>query len=213
MATLAVAQPSLFPRKKRVVSQEASALLFLDSIQSVWKSHQSFAMWLVQKIHPNTVVDVGFDQGLSTLTFAYKNRGDVFGIDWFEEGGYAAKSFVLDAAFDNIAEALRLEYARNIHLIIGPFCDVSQKWKRKIDIFHIDRAYTYASVKKRYTDWQRYLKMDAVVLVHGVLEHPAGPGRFFHEQKMPKLILPGGYGLGVLSESAALIEEIHSRWV
>jgi len=169
-------------------------------------------MWLVQKIHPHTIVDVGFDQALSILTFAYKNRGDVFGIDWFEEGEYAAKSFVLDSAFHNISEALRFEYARNIHLIIGPFYDVSQKWKRKIDILHIDKAYTYASVKKRYADWQRYLKAGGVVLLHGVLEYSAGPGRFFQEQQIPKLSLPGGYGLGVLSDNGALIEEIRANW-
>ena len=112
------------------------ALKFIETIDSTWKGHEQFVIWLVKKLQPKVVVDLGFDRGLSTLAFAYKNRGHVFGIDWFfEEGSYAEKSYALDIAFRNITEALQRNYVKNIHLIIGPYRDVLKNWNKPIDIF------------------------------------------------------------------------------
>ena len=202
--------PTLSKRKTVPIDR---ALAFLDTIESTWKGHEPFAMWLVQKVHPRTIVDLGFDRGLSTLVFAYKNnRGHVFGIDWFEEGNYAAKSFALDSAFRNISTAIRFNFAKNIHLIIGPFRDVSKKWTRKIDILHIDWAHTYTMVKQHYTNWIRYLKPGGIVLIHDVTAYPEEVGRFFEELALPKFLFPNASGLGVVSEDASLIASIREHW-
>ena len=123
----------VFERKKKsfFVPKDA-AFTFLNGIDSTWKGHQRFVCWLVQKLKPKTIVDLGFDRGLSTLAFAYRNKGHVYGIDWFEEGNYATKCFALDSAFRNISNAIRFHYAKNIHLIVGPFQDIAKKWVRKM---------------------------------------------------------------------------------
>ncbi len=194
-------------------AKRVSALDFIDSIDSTWKGHVQFAMWLIQKLHPKIIVDLGFDQGLSTIVFGYKNSGHIFGIDWFyEEGSYAEKSFALDIAFRNISQAIRFNYVKNIHLIIGPYRDVLKNWNRKIDLLHIDWARTYQAVKFQYDSWQRHLKDDAVILIHDVLSHPDEVGRFFRELPFPKFLFPNDHGLGVVSSNAEIIRDIEATY-
>jgi hypothetical protein len=207
LAAALIREP-FFSRPARSHPGKDPSLAFIEGIESSWKGNERFALWLVQKLKPKTIVDIGFDRGLSTIAFAYRNRGHVFGIDWFEEGNYAAKSFALDSAFCSIANAIRFNYAKNIHLIIGPFRDVCKTWKRKIDVLHIDFAHTYKTAKQHYENWSRYLKPESVILIHDVLEYPNGTGRFFQELPYPKLILPNGQGLGVAAADIDLLDEI-----
>ncbi|HSX10842.1 MAG TPA: class I SAM-dependent methyltransferase [Chlamydiales bacterium] len=208
MAAVAISVPQIRVRKRRFNVRKDNALAFINQIDSTWKGHEPFAFWLVQRLHPKTIVDLGFDRGLSTITFAYRNRGQVFGIDWFDEGNYASKCFALDTAFQNISNAIRFHYARNIHLIVGPFRDVSKTWKRKIDILHIGLASKYTVAKQHYDNWSRYLNTDGVVLLHDVTSFPNETGRFFNDLPMHKFIFPFAQGLGVASHNEALIEEI-----
>lgn len=165
-------------------------------------------MWLVHRLRPKTIVDLGFDRGLSTVAFAYRNRGHVFGIDWFDDANYADKSFALDSAFRNISNSIRFNYAKNIHLIIGPFSCVSKNWKRKIDILHIDWAHSYRSANTHYLNWSRFLKADSVILMHDVIAFPEGAGKAFREIPLPKIILSNGYGLGIACADLDLLNEI-----
>lgn len=183
-------------------------LSFIDSIESTWKGHEKFAIWLVNRLRPKTIVDLGFDTGLSTIAFAYRNRGQVFGIDWFQDGNYAEKSFALDSAFSNISNAIRFNYAKNIHLIIGPFSYMSKNWKRKIDILHIDWAHSYRSAREHFLNWSQFLKSDSVILMHDVSAFPDGAGRAFQELPLPKLIFPNSHGLGVACANVELLAEI-----
>ncbi len=194
-------------------TKKSRALAFIDSIESTWKGQELFAMWLVQKIRPQTVVDLGFHRGLSTIAFAFKNSGHVFGIDWFEEGDYTQKSLILDTAFQNISRAIQSDFIKNIHLIIGPFYDVSRNWNRKIDILHIDLAPTYHAVKCHYDHWSGYMRKDSVLLIHDINRYPGEVGRFFEELTLPKVFIPHGGGMGVASTDEALIEEIKTLFV
>jgi predicted O-methyltransferase YrrM len=187
------------------------ATSFIDSIQSTWKGNEEFAMWLVQRLRPKTTVDLGFDRGLSTIAFAYQNRGHVFGVDWFEEDNYADKSLALDSAFNNISHAIRFNFVKNIHLIIGPFPHVSKNWKRKIDILHIDWAHSYRSAQRHYQNWSQFLKSDSVILMDDVTAFPEGAGRAFREIALPKLILPNSSGLGVATANFELLTEIRKN--
>lgn len=194
-------------------SRKSQALAFIDSIESTWKGQEFFAMWLIQRLKPETVVDLGFHRGLSTIAFAYKNLGHVFGIDWFEEGDYAEKSIILDGAFRNISDAIRFNYVKNIHLIIGPFREVSKNWKRQIDILHIDLAQSYNAVKLHYDNWSGYLRKGAVILIHDINRYPSEVGRFFNDLPIPKILLPHGGGLGVATTDLSLLDETKSKFI
>ncbi len=188
------------------------ALAFIDGIESTWKGHEAFVFWLVNFLKPKTIVDLGFDRGLSTIAFAYKNKGHVFGIDWFDEGNYASKCFALDSAFRNISTAIRFDYAKNIHLIVGPFREIAKTWNRKIDVLHIDWAHTYASCKQHYDNWSRYLNEDGVVLVHDVKAYPRETGRFFEELPFPKVHFKHAQGLGIATNRLDLIAAIKNKF-
>lgn len=209
---IAATNSRVTPKKRRFVVRKSAALAFMASIESTWKGHEQFVFWLVQYLHPKTIVDLGFDRGLSTIAFGYRNKGQVFGIDWFDEGNYVTKCFALDAAFRNISNALRFHYAKNIHLIVGPFKEIARTWHRKIDILHIDWAHSYQSVKQHYENWSRYLNADGVVLIHDVTTYPLETGRFFNELPMYKFIFPQAHGLGVASTNEALIREIKDKF-
>lgn len=197
-------------RKKSFAVRKETALAYINCIESTWKGHEQFAFWLIKRLHPKTVVDLGFDRGLSTIAFAYKNRGHVFGIDWFDEANYATKCFALDSAFRNISNAIRFHYAKNIHLIVGPFKEIAKTWNRKIDILHIDWTHTYHATKQHYDNWCQYLTSDGVVLIHDVMAYPTETGRFFDELKMHKVVFPHAHGLGVASNNEKLIAEIRN---
>lgn len=212
MARVALTATRSFSVKRRTTAQKQSALAFIKSIESSWKGHEAFAFWLIERLHPQTVVDLGFDRGLSTIVFAFQNKGNVFGIDWFDEGNYATKCFALDTAFRNISNALRFGYVKNIHLILGPFHEIARTWKRTIDVLQIDMAHTYESAKTHYENWGKYLSEDSVILVHDILSFPDETGRFFQELKLYKFIFPHSQGLGIASKNLELIEEIRQKF-
>jgi hypothetical protein len=212
MATAIVPLNRSAPSKKLFSVRKDVALAFMDSIESTWKGHEQFAYWLIQYLHPKTVVDLGFDRGLSTIAFAYRNRGHVFGIDWFDEANYATKCFALDSAFRNISNAIRFHYAKNIHLIVGPFQEIAKKWNRKIDILHIDWSHTYQATKQHFDNWSRYLIDDGVVLIHDVMAYQDQTGKFFNELPMHKIIFPHAQGLGVASKNEKLIAQIKKKF-
>lgn len=213
MAAATVSLPRSTPRARRLVVRKDAALAFINSIESTWKGHEPFAFWIVQYLQPKTIVDLGFDRGLSTVSFAYRNSGHVFGIDWFDEGNYATKCFALDSAFRNISNAIRFHYAKNIHLIVGPFREIAKTWHRKIDILHIDWAHSYVSAKQHFDNWSRYLSPEGVVMIHDIIAYPNEAGRFFHELPMAyKFIFPHAQGMGVASNNEEIIEEIKKKF-
>ena len=198
------------PLQKNV--KKARALLFIDGIDSAWKGFESLAIWLIKKIKPQTVVDLGFHRALSTVAFAFKNNGHVFGIDWFEEEDYAQKVLVLDGAFQKIAEAIRCNYVKNVHLIIGPPQEVANNWKREIDILHIDRAQSYESIRAHFERWGSHLRAKGVLLIHDI-DRFSGVNRFYQELPGAKIALHQGGGMGIISQDAKLIAEISAKYV
>lgn len=212
MAPLALSNLRSPPKKRRFNVRKDAALAFIDDIESSWKGHEPFVFWLVQHLKPKTIVDLGFDRGFSTIVFAYRNRGHVFGIDWFDEGNYASKCFALDSAFRNISNAIRFHYAKNIHLIVGPFKEIAKTWHRKIDILHIGLAQSYHAAKQHYENWHPYMNEDGVILIHDVKAFPQDVGRFYDELPYYKFTFPHAKGLGVASKNKGLIEEISNRF-
>lgn len=61
-------------------------------IKSAWKGHELFAVWLVKKLKPLVIVDLGIDYGFSTFVFVIPGIGKVYGIDHFKETRYMVES-------------------------------------------------------------------------------------------------------------------------
>lgn len=193
---------------KRKPLLKKRALDFINSIESNWKGNEEVAFWLVQKIKPKIVVDLGFSEGLSTLALSFNNSGHVYAIDWFFDSDYTRKSHVLDLAFRNISDAIFCKYVKNVHLIIGPLLEVGKTWEKEIDILHINGIYSYAEIKKCYEEWKHFLRPEAVILFHNLQSKKSGPRKFYEELSLPKTELFKGNGLAVASKNQVLISEI-----
>ena len=56
----------------------------LAQIDTAWRGHKNFAIWLASRLQAETIVDLGVDFGYSTFCFALASTGHVYGIDSFE---------------------------------------------------------------------------------------------------------------------------------
>lgn len=185
-----------------------------ELIQSAWRGHARFAEWLVRRLQPTTIVELGVDYGFSSLTFAAPGIGKVYGIDSFEGDPEAG---IRDTYND--VTALRDELnIHNLELIRGYFSEVAATWTLPIDILHIDGRHRYEDVKQDYETWSRFVRPGGVILLHDtcVTREPYGVHRFFSEISLPKTNFTHSEGLGVVSTDPALIAEInrvHQIWL
>lgn len=176
----------------------------LCDIPSAWKGHSNFATWLVTKLEPSVVVDLGVDFGFSTFCFARPGIGQVVGVDSFEGDIHSGKRETFTAV-RKTASQLGLS---NVTLIRGLFGEVAKTWDKEIGILHIDGTHTYAAAKRDYEDWSNFVASDGVVLLHDTCVEDFGVRRLFNEIRLPKTNFAHSYGLGVISKSKSLISEI-----
>ncbi len=176
----------------------------MEMIESDWKVHAEFATWLVKRTSPEVIVDLGVGPGVSTFTLAAECPGRIYGIDWFKDECSKYES----------ARDLRATLALNnkVRLIKGTFESVVKVWHHPIDILHIDGQATYEGVNHDYMTWNAFVKPNGVVLMHNTSSEP-GIGRVFDEIFRPKVNIPVGNGLGVITDDTDLLQEILTLWL
>jgi len=181
---------------------------YLQDVPTSWTDHIHFAQWIVKRLNPDVIVDLGVDFGYSTFCFASPGIGKVYGIDSFEgdpQAGYRnTYQFVINKK-DEIG-------LNNIKFLKGFFNPIAKKWKKPIDILHIDGFHSYHAVKNDYETWGKFVKNDGIILMHDTCIKTPGYEvyKFFEEIDLPKINFTFSYGLGVISKDKELIEEINS---
>lgn len=145
----------------------------IEEIVSAWKGHRFFAEWLVKKLKPKQIVDLGVDFGYSTLVFANAARdigyGTVTGIDLFE--GDHLTGYRNTHAF--VLEWIEVLSLKNIELIKGDFQKIAQNWNRPINILHIDGDHTFEAVQRDFQSWSGFVQDDGIILFHDInVPHP-----------------------------------------
>ncbi len=191
-----------------------------DLILTAWRGHEGFATWLVERMKPRVVVDLGVDFGFSSFTFALAGAEMVYGVDSFEGDPEAGHR-------DTYSEVVRRQQElgiQNLSLIKGYFSEVAKTWDKPIDILHIDGRHRYEDVKEDYELWRPFVRKGGIILLHDtcVFKEPYGVHRFFEEITEPKTSFNHSYGLGVVSDDPKLISKInrvhmvrlvnHSQW-
>ena len=185
-----------------------------DRIASAWRGHEDFAVWLVKRLKPEIIVDLGVDGGFSTFAFASPQIGYVCGIDWFKgdalSGERNTKGDVL-----TILKALRKQFGiNNVQILEGKFTEIAEKWKIPIDILHIDGSHFYKDVKEDYQNWSKFVKDDGVILFHdvNVPDERYQVKKLFKEIDLPKFKFYNSFGLGVVSKNKSIIKEIKEKY-
>ena len=176
----------------------------LDHIVSAWKGHEEFAVKLVRFLKPDVMVELGVDYGYSAFAFALPNIGTVYGIDWFQGDDCAGKR---DTYAQVRAEIINLGLG-NLELIHADFSTAARSWRRQIDILHIDGDHDYASVKRDFELWARFVKGDGVILMHDTISFPDDVGRFYDELQLPKFNFTHSHGLGVVCRNWDLLAQV-----
>ena len=181
----------------------------INELRSAWKGHRDFANWLVNKLQPTTIVDLGVDYGFSLFCLAEPNIGRVYGIDSFEGDIHAGAH---TDAYDTVVRVMAENNYQNIELIKGFFDDVVVNWNKNIDILHIDGLHTYEAALNDYQKWTKFVPHHGVILMHDTVAFRDGVGRVFNEITLPKVHFPHSEGLGVISQNAELIDQIKEKY-
>ena len=93
---------------------------WIETICSAWTGHRAFAHWLVKRIQPQTVVDLGVDYGYSTFVFADAlagSKGTVYGVDLFQGDVHAGSR----DTYEFVMQHVRDHHVTNIEVIKSDF--------------------------------------------------------------------------------------------
>lgn len=174
---------------------------------SGWLLHVPFAMFLIDVLRPQLLVELGTHHGVSYCAFcqAIKALGtgtQAYAVDTWagdNQAGFYGPEVLQnlrqhhDPLYGNFSQLLPMTFAEAAH----QFSDGS------IDLLHIDGCHSYDAVLEDWKQWQPKLSNRGVVLFHDTHLRTGGfeVWRLWEELKndYPAFDVPYGYGLGVLA--------------
>lgn len=172
-------------------------------VSSAWIEHVPFAKWLVYKMKPKTIVDLGTHTGCSALAFAAPGIGVVHTVDKFDDKD------IYEEAKENVA------VLKNIVMYKCSFDYLAERWDHgPIDILHIDGNHEFKDVQNDCTKWIPKLSDRGIVLMHDAF-NPRFPDVlkiFVEGVGGHKILFPAGFGLGVSAGLYDIIRAIYNTW-
>lgn len=181
-----------------------------------WHGHLPFGMWLVHRIQPRIIVELGVLKGDSYCAFcqAVKATGincQCFGVDTWQGDLHTGRYG------ENILAQLRchhdVKYAGFSTLMRCTFDEAQHKFANgTIDLLHIDGFHSYRAVRHDFETWRPKLSDRAIVLFHdiGVIQLSFGVWRFWAQvcRRYPHFSFFHSNGLGVLAVGQSIPERI-----
>lgn len=174
---------------------------------SAWIEHTPFAKYLIAKLEPRKIVELGVHNGVSLCAFAQAVKDldlktELHGIDSFE--GDAHAGFYDTSIYDSVKSYTETNYPNYVHILKGYFENYLGDFADKgVDILHIDGMHDYDSVKRDYDTWSPKVKDGGIILFHDtkVFERDFGVWKFWAEvtERRKSFEFEHGYGLGVLA--------------
>jgi len=202
--------------------QQAIDNLFLNNLDDVPATastgHRGFAEWLVQKLNPQVIVDLGTDWGFSAFSFAIPRIGKVYTVDNFTGDSFVGDKYGEEKYNYVVNKRKKLLLEDHVEIIKGDFTEVSKTWNKQIDILHIDGDHTYEAVKNDFETWSQFVSENGVILFHDTCveeyneNSKYGVKKFFEEIDLPKVNFTHTFGLGVVSKNKDLIEFIQNNF-
>jgi hypothetical protein len=182
---------------------------WIDNIISAWNGHRKFAEFLVRRMNPRVVVELGVDYGYSTFVFAnalqQSNSGIIYGIDLFE--GDIHTGFRNN--YKKVLDCIESNNLTHVKIIQGEFGSISNIWMMPINILHIDGLHTYEAVWRDYKNWSKFVESDGIILFHDVTAF-YDIAKFFSEVQdgWLKIYFTHSAGLGILTKNVEMKNEI-----
>ena len=143
--------------------------------------HVPTAHWLVEKLKPNKIVELGSHYGVSFFSFCeaasqYSNNTFIYAVDTWrgdEQAGYYE-----DKVYASVKQHQEEYHIQRRALLRCTFREASMYFsERSIDMIHIDGLHTYEAVKEDYDTWNPKLKEEGhcyfmtVMLEKEILEY------------------------------------------
>jgi predicted O-methyltransferase YrrM len=186
---------------------------YFNSAPSAWKENREFANYLVERTNPSVILDLGVDWGHSTICWAEKHIGKVYGVDTWEPNDICTGGKNLETKLIPAFKSFREQGMDNIELIKGRHEQVFETWDKHIDILHFDILHQYDGVLDEYNMWKSHLVDGGVMIFHDVISFPDGVGRFFREYLTGyRLSFNNQFGLGVISDDTELLNDIANKF-
>lgn len=145
-----------------------------------WVGHIPFAFYLVEKIKPSIIVELGTHSGNSFCAFCqaskdYSPNTKVYAIDTWEGDEHAG--YYDEQIFEDLNAYVRENFSSIGNMIKKDFNDAVHYFDdNSIDILHIDGLHTYEAVKNDFETWLPKLKQDSLVLFHDTMVFNNGFG-------------------------------------
>jgi hypothetical protein len=190
------------------INQKANAVRDISQLTEAWVGHMDFARWIVKRMQPTTIVDLGVDFGLSTFALALENIGTVYGVDWFQGDAHAG----FRDSYESVVNFKNYYQFDNVNIIKADFNELAKRWNLPIDILHIDGFHTYEAVKKDYETWVPFVREGGLIMFHDTVAFEDDVGLFLTEINLPRANFLHSAGLGIVSTDADLIKEICTEY-
>ena len=173
---------------------------------SAWTEHVPFAFWLVDVLHPSTIVELGTHNGVSYSAMCQAVKSlrlptRCYAVDTWKGDEHAG--FYPEEIYRDFATFHDQHYSAFSRLVRSTFDEALAHFEeRSIDLLHIDGLHTYNAVAHDFQSWLPKLSPNAVILFHdtNVREKNFGVFRLWNEIAAGRLHFTflHGHGLGVL---------------
>jgi hypothetical protein len=184
--------------------------------RSAWLGHVPFAYFLLKRLKPRTLVELGTFAGVSYSAFC-----EIIEKEELDTKCYAVDTWKGDPHAGNYSESVYEEF-NNYHeqqpwsfsmLLRMTFDEAVKEFSSgSIDLLHIDGFHTYEAVSHDFFTWQEKLSNRSVVLFHDISsKNPDfGVKRFWDEIRVsyPHISFGHSAGLGVLGYGNQLPPQI-----
>ncbi|MCP3891323.1 MAG: hypothetical protein GY702_21030, partial [Desulfobulbaceae bacterium] len=185
-----------------------SALMYPNRVLEPlwWVGHIPFVMWLVEKIKPEILVELGVHKGNSYFAMCHSVKlnelsTSCYAVDTWK--GDLHEGFYEEDVYCSVKEYNDINYSKFSELLRMTFDDaISVFSEGTIDLLHIDGFHTYDAVRHDFEEWLPKLSDRAIVLFHDVTVKKLdfGVWRLWEElsEKYPNILFDYSQGLGVL---------------
>lgn len=183
---------------------------------SAWIEHIPFAFFIIEKIKPQILVELGTHFGNSYFAFCQaiaeiKLNTKAYAVDqWTGDehaGHYGPEVF-------EYVDRIHSDYFAGFSNLMKMTFDEAQPYfsDQSIDLLHIDGMHSYQSVRHDFENWLPKMSDHGVILLHdtNVRENGFGVWKLMEEirLKYPSLEFTHGHGLGMVCVGKNIAPEI-----
>ena len=178
---------------------------------SSWWEHVPIAHWLIKRLKPGLVVELGTHYGVSFFAFCesaeiYSEGTFCYAVDTWE--GDSQAGFYGNEVYEKVSQYFNAKHKSRGRLIRSTFDDAATHFEdNTIDLIHIDGLHTYEAVKHDYKTWLSKLKEGGTLMFHdwNVREADFGVWRLWEEIKASGnfqcIEIKNGHGLAIATNT------------